>query len=518
MGGPRRGLAPILGGILSGALTGLAAGADRQKGEAGGGLAAAGRGFQAVQGQQAQQAQQRQARARQAQQQGMEQQKLDQEKLFQNAQISHWNLEQLHAQQQADIAGQEKAYDRSKWLTEFMQTTGAKFTLARIPGNGDPNNGDAMMKYISEHPQAMKDSDGTMHIYMPAPGDTHTIFSVQYNPEAEGQTTIGEWNAMVSDPKFHLEGKPSDPAPPQKIKVAMQLMTNSQKDDNAEAKTRLDEKRLGIEETRAQEDLARAKQGGRTGMGQEAQGDTNLSGQAYLASLPTGERALVQSITSGHIVPERLGYMLTRNPGLVAEVTAADPTFDASKAQSYTKVYQEFTSGKAGSPGLAINSASAALKHLGELWDLNVPAAVVPGTNAHAAYESKADVVSKELARFYGTETIPAIQSFRGDLTRLRPSNRAKTINTVAESLGDKLDSFVQQWKNAAPSAVYEAKMPYIDKQARMAQARLDPKYKTRDLPEVKEWSAGAWLKGNPGGNVQAAKAAALAAGYEVNP
>ena len=30
-----------------------------------------------------------------------------------------------------------------------MQTTGAKFTLARIPGNGDPNNGDAMMKYIS---------------------------------------------------------------------------------------------------------------------------------------------------------------------------------------------------------------------------------------------------------------------------------------------------------------------------------------------------------------------------------
>lgn len=48
-GKPRHGLGPIFGGVLAGAMTGLAAGADRSGGQTGGGLAAAGRGFQAVQ-------------------------------------------------------------------------------------------------------------------------------------------------------------------------------------------------------------------------------------------------------------------------------------------------------------------------------------------------------------------------------------------------------------------------------------------------------------------------------------
>lgn len=509
-GQPRRGLAAILGGILSGAMTGLAAGANRPEGSAGGGLAAIGRGYEARSGQL--EAQKRQGAAREEAQAENQQAaaKLDQEKVFQNAQISHWNLEQLHAQQMADNEATEAAYRRSEWLAEFMKGTGARFTLARIPGNGDPNNGDAMMDYIGKHPQAMKDSDGTMHMYMPAPGDKHTVFSVDYNPEAEGQTTVGEWNSMVTDPKYHLEGKPGDAAAPQKIKVAMQLMTNSQKDDNAHTKNRIDE-------IRAKADLARAQREPKGTAGQSAQGDTSLTGDAYVASLPAGERSLVQSITSGHIVPERLGYMLTRNPGLLAEVTAADPNFDASKAQQYSKVYQEFTSGKRGSPGAQINSAGTALKHLSELADLNTAAAVVPGTNAHTAYISKANVVANELAQFYGETTIPGIGTFKDDLMSVRPSNRAKTISTVAESLSDKLDSFIQQWKNAAPSPVYEAKMPYIDREARAAQARLDPKYKSRDLPQIKEWSASAWLKGNPGGNVDAARKAAAAAGYEVS-
>lgn len=54
-GKPRRGFGPIFGGVLSGAMTGLAAGANRQPGQAGGGLAAMGRGYQAVQQRQQQQ-------------------------------------------------------------------------------------------------------------------------------------------------------------------------------------------------------------------------------------------------------------------------------------------------------------------------------------------------------------------------------------------------------------------------------------------------------------------------------
>lgn len=57
-GQPRHGLANMLGGILSGGMTGLAAGADRSRGESGGGLAAMGRGFQARTNQLQQQRQQ----------------------------------------------------------------------------------------------------------------------------------------------------------------------------------------------------------------------------------------------------------------------------------------------------------------------------------------------------------------------------------------------------------------------------------------------------------------------------
>ena len=193
---------------------------------------------------------------------------------------------------------------------------------------------------------------------------------------------------------------------------------------------------------------------------------------------------LVDSIASGHIALDRLGYIAARNPGLLAAVQQKDPSFDSSKAASYPNVYKEFTSTKPGTAGGALNAGGTALKHLKELDELNTPKSHIPGTPAHTAYINKADTVSAELAKFYGDATIPAIAAIKDTLTTTLPGNRHAAITTQAKSMGDKLDSYEQTWKNAAPSKAYEAPMPGIDQKAMDARAALDPAYHNRQVAE----------------------------------
>jgi hypothetical protein len=203
-------------------------------------------------------------------------------------------------------------------------------------------------------------------------------------------------------------------------------------------------------------------------------GNTKLSGDAYLQSLPDAEQALVKEIGIGKAAPKRMDMLLSRNPKLSAEVALAYPDFDSSKAGSYPKLYEDFTSGKT---SVALNAGGTALGHLYELQQLNTPASHVPHTPSWTAYQNKAATVSTELAKFYGDASIPAIANIQTTLTSTLPGNRDAAIRTQAQSMGDKLDSFEQEWKNGAPSKAYEAEMPGISPQAKAARAKLDPNY-----------------------------------------
>jgi hypothetical protein len=182
-----------------------------------------------------------------------------------------------------------------------------------------------------------------------------------------------------------------------------------------------------------------------------------------------------QAIASGHIVPERMSYLLARNPGIVDSVMKLDPSFDSSKAQAYPATYKDFTSGKT---SIALNAGGTALAHLKELSEMNTNASHIPGTPEYNAYQNKADTVSSELAKFYGDATIPAIASIKKTLTATLPGNRQAAIQTQAQSMGDKLDSFQKTWENAAPSKAYQAPMPGISQKAINARSALDPRYK----------------------------------------
>ena len=194
--------------------------------------------------------------------------------------------------------------------------------------------------------------------------------------------------------------------------------------------------------------------------------------------------ALVDAIASGHITIDRLGYLAARNPALLMAVTDKDPTFDSSKAAAYPAVYKDFTNTKPGTAGGAINAGATAFKHLLELDGLNNSRSHIPGTPEYTAYQNKLDTVAPELAKFYGDTTIPAIDALKSTLGSTLPHNRHAAITTQSRSMGDKMDSYEQQWLNAAPSKAYEAPMPGIDQKAKEARAALDPDYRTRLVAE----------------------------------
>ena len=185
--------------------------------------------------------------------------------------------------------------------------------------------------------------------------------------------------------------------------------------------------------------------------------------------------SIVDAIGSGHIAPDRIGYILARKPELLDAVVKKYPDFDSSKAESYPTTYKDFTSGKT---SVALNAGGTAFLHLKELNDLNTDLARIPGTKDYQRYENKVDTVADELAKFYGNSTIPGIASYKTTLNSLL--NRGAAIATQSKSMGDKIDQYEHQWTNAAPSKAYQAPLPGISNEAKQARAALDPDYAKR--------------------------------------
>jgi hypothetical protein len=221
-------------------------------------------------------------------------------------------------------------------------------------------------------------------------------------------------------------------------------------------------------------------------------GDPNAkSPQEFLQSLDPKSRALVQMIGEGRAPLNNPGYLLAKKPEIMEAVGIGYPVvrdgsgdivsgFDASKIKGYAETYIDFTKGKT---SVALNAGGTALGHLRELKALNTAASVIPGTTAYARYQNKAQTVSSELAKFYGTDNIPGVEAIRSSLAAIGAPNRDAAIGTQAQSMGDKLDSFATTWKNAAPSREYQQNMPDISIQAKQARASLDPEY-ARQHPE----------------------------------
>lgn len=203
-------------------------------------------------------------------------------------------------------------------------------------------------------------------------------------------------------------------------------------------------------------------------------GNPNLIGEAYLATLPASERTLVQGIGTGRAGIERLSYLLTRNPRLLNEVIQAYPDFDSSKVQSYISAYRDFTTGKASEQ---LKSGANAIQHLYQLKAINDadPVAVHNASTAsYKRYSALLNVVTGELAKFYGMpQTNENRKQLRDPLSDL--FNRNSAIMEQANAMGVAFNDLQSQWTNAKPSSAYQAPLPGLNASAMKALKELAP-------------------------------------------
>ena len=183
---------------------------------------------------------------------------------------------------------------------------------------------------------------------------------------------------------------------------------------------------------------------------------------------------LVDMIGTGQMPVGRMAYLLARNPALMEAVSAKYPGFDGGKIDAYVAAEKEF---RTGDVGRQINSGGTVLEHLNQLRMLNTPKSHIPGNPEYTAYKNQLNTLAPELNKFYGDQNIPAAERVLSTLGSTLPGNRDAAIAQQARSMTSKFHSFQQQWRNAAPSAAYEDKMPWISPQAQQAWKELDQAY-----------------------------------------
>jgi hypothetical protein len=291
-------------------------------------------------------------------------------------------------------------------------------------------------------------------------------------------------------------------------------------------------KQKNAEAGKANADAAKAKQETSQSAAVNPPGSAGLTGDAYLATLTPGEADTIKAVAEGRqtLSPRQLLDKNGNATPFAQQLHRAYPDFDDKKALGYGAAVKDFTSGKT---SVLLTSGGTALGHLYELQQLNTPASHIPHTPAWTAYQNKAATVATELAKFYGDATIPGIQAIENTLTSTLPGNRDAAITTQAQSMGDKLDSLEQQWRNASPTSMYQPPVPNIDASARAARVKLDPKYAQRvSQSQTQSGTTGgnnapptaqthvfdpqAWAAANPGKDVNAAIQAAKSQGYQV--
>jgi hypothetical protein len=194
-------------------------------------------------------------------------------------------------------------------------------------------------------------------------------------------------------------------------------------------------------------------------------GDQDATGQAFLNSLKPEESSVVNAIGTGHVVADRLGYLLSKSPNLVAAVTKAFPDFDTSKAAGYAAVVKDYTSGKTAT---TLTAGGTALKHLKRLYDVSGPAGFIPGTADYADRQKTIDQVASEVARFNAAGGEPgqgSIADIKNSLsTIIRPREGIKQLTRL---LSDNLQTYENKWYEGAPSEAYHKPMPKIDQEAK---------------------------------------------------
>lgn len=212
--------------------------------------------------------------------------------------------------------------------------------------------------------------------------------------------------------------------------------------------------------------------------------------EGFLSQLPPQQANTIRAIGEGRV--ELSPRVMSSKDGklLMQQLTTAYPNFDQSKALSYFKTRQDFTSGKT---SVGINSYNTAIAHLGTMWDhvsgTNSLMLNTPGTQVHRQLDLDKQLVSTELAKAVsnGQMTEKEKSDILGSISGYTVGSYQDRIQEAATLLNGKLEAYQQQWNNGAPpGAVSQVRILGPQAEATIAKIKGGPAVQPRAVRDAK--------------------------------
>jgi hypothetical protein len=218
-------------------------------------------------------------------------------------------------------------------------------------------------------------------------------------------------------------------------------------------------------------------------------GDTSLTGQAYLASIPAQQRGTVQAMIEGRMAPPSsfaLGKPYWQN--MVAAAQNVDPTFDATQWGGRVAGVKDFSAGKSSE---MVRSANQTIGHIGDLTakmdalsNGNYPLANKVGNYfssntggaAVTGFQQTAHAVADELSKVFKGQGISdtEIRQWEQNLSPdMSPAQQHEAVSTAMSLLQHSL-SALEEKRQASMGPMAAAKQgPLLKPDAQAAVAKI---------------------------------------------
>lgn len=325
-----------------------------------------------------------------------------------------------------------------------------------------------------------------------------TGYEVDKNGKTTPKTVTAQAGTKVGTLLAIAKGAQSDLATKQKN--IMDQATINQK--NAEAFKATEEGKKAASEAKATDLFS----GGGAAGGPSTQNIDPKTGadEGYLKSLPPNLSAEVRAMGEGRVEINARMFQSKQGQQLGAALTRAYPGFDQSKAQSYFKMRQDFTSGKTAT---AINSYNTGIAHLGTMWDhvsgTNSVQLNNPFSDVHRQLDLDKQLVSTELAKAVsnGSMTEGEKNEILKSIAGATVSSYQTRIREAVTLLHGKQEAYQEQWNNGAPPGAV-SQVHIISPQSEQTISRVNGQQQQQPQPqghphpvgEVKEYLGGKYV------------------------
>ena len=183
-------------------------------------------------------------------------------------------------------------------------------------------------------------------------------------------------------------------------------------------------------------------------------GDATKSGEAYLATLPPSRANSVRAFGEGRAQVNSRSFSTPAGQAQLADITAAYPDYDQSKAITWDKTRNEYTgSGATAKKAVSYNTA---LEHMQDLYNNSTKEGLyLPGSKAYSDRSVALGYVSNEVGNAIKNgvmskdEGAQILDSLKG----WTPSTAKERVAETARLLYDKIEEYQTKFADAAPSS-----------------------------------------------------------------